>query len=390
MLFKILLNFIYGYKQVEIEGYYLERFLNEILKNSIFVWKIDRIQINKVRINASNSAIIDLKEIALKNQCLMKITKDCGIPAIVKRYKKRRYIFGLSFTFFIMIFAISRFIWNIDVSGNIEIDKKQVIEIAKKSGLSIGKYKQKIDTESVIKDIKNSLDNVSWVGVDYKGTNAIIKIVEGQKIPMVVNENDFCNIVAKKDGEIQKIVAQNGTVMCKDGDNVKQGQILIAGWMEGLYTGKYFVNSEGSVKAKISYSETTKIYKNEIERKHTGKRDKKVSIKMKNLQINLFKRVSKFKKYDTIETIKSLRLSSNFYLPIKFVIYDSFEVEEIKKYNDFETAKTNGELTAKSKLDKKIKGELINSDTKITEYNDYYSVTVYYDVIEEIGTKEKI
>ena len=32
MLFKILLNFIYGYKQVEIEGYYLERFLNEILK----------------------------------------------------------------------------------------------------------------------------------------------------------------------------------------------------------------------------------------------------------------------------------------------------------------------------------------------------------------------
>ncbi len=390
MLFKILLNFIYGYKQVEIEGYYLERFLNEILKNSIFVWKIDRIQINKVRINASNSAIIDLKEIVYKNQCLMKITKDCGIPAIVKRYKKRRYIFGLSFTFFIMIFAISRFIWNIDVSGNIEIDKKQVIEIAKKSGLSIGKYKQKIDTESVIKDIKNSLDNVSWVGVDYKGTNAIIKIVEGQKIPMVVNENDFCNIVAKKDGEIQKIVAQNGTVMCKDGDNVKQGQILIAGWMEGLYTGKYFVNSEGSVKAKISYSETTKIYKNEIERKHTGKRDKKVSIKMKNLQINLFKRVSKFKKYDTIETIKSLRLSSNFYLPIKFVIYDSFEVEEIKKYNDFETAKTNGELTAKSKLDKKIKGELINSDTKITEYNDYYSVTVYYDVIEEIGTKEKI
>lgn len=335
MLFKILLNFIYGYKQVEIEGYYLERFLNEILKNSIFVWKIDRIQINKVRINASNSAIIDLKEIALKNQCLMKITKDCGIPAIVKKYRKRRYIFGLSFAFFIMIFAISRFIWNIDVSGNIEIDKKQVIEIAKKSGLSIGKYKQKIDTESVIKDIKNSLDNVSWVGVDYKGTNAIIKIVEGQKTPMVVNENDFCNIVAKKDGVIQKVVAQNGTVMCKDGDNVKQGQILIAGWMEGLYTGKYFVNSEGSVKAKISYSETTKIYKNEIERKHTGKRDKKVSIKMKNLQINLFKRVSKFKKYDTIETIKSLRLSSNFYLPIKFVIYDSFEVEEIKKYNDF-------------------------------------------------------
>lgn len=390
MLFKILLNFIYGYKQVEIEGYYLERFLNEILKNSIFVWKIDRIQINKVRINASNSAIIDLKEIALKNQCLMKITKDCGIPAIVKKYRKRRYIFGLSFAFFIMIFAISRFIWNIDVSGNIEIDKKQVIEIAKKSGLSIGKYKQKIDTESVIKDIKNSLDNVSWVGVDYKGTNAIIKIVEGQKTPMVVNENDFCNIVAKKDGVIQKVVAQNGTVMCKDGDNVKQGQILIAGWMEGLYTGKYFVNSEGSVKAKISYSETTKIYKNEIERKHTGKRDKKVSIKMKNLQINLFKRVSKFKKYDTIETIKSLRLSSNFYLPIKFVIYDSFEVEEIKKYNDFETAKTNGELTAKRKLDEKIKGELINSDTKITEYNDYYSVTVYYDVIEEIGTKEKI
>lgn len=66
------------------------------------------------------------------------------------------------------------------------------------------------------------------------------------------------------------------------------------------------------------------------------------------------------------------------------------KLKKLKNITIFETAKTNGELTAKRKLDEKIKGELINSDTKITEYNDYYSVTVYYDVIEEIGTKEKI
>ena len=390
MFLKILFNFLLGYKIVEIEGYFVEKFLNSSLKDNLFLWNLKRRSATVLRVNVADSDFGKLKNIVNKNQCLLKVISSRGIPNIYQRYKKRRYLIYASIVFIFFIFSISRFVWNIEVVGNSRLSKEDVISLVENDGLKIGKYKGKIDTEKIIKKIRAEREDISWIGIELKGTNAIVKIVETEEKPMVVDENDFCNIVAKKDGIISKISAQNGTIMVKDGDEVKQGQILIAGWMEGLYTGKYLVHSNGKVEAIIKYSQSEKIYKKETVRKRTERKENKFSIKVKNFQINLFKTLSKFEKYDTIDSVKNIQLSPNFYIPINFVKYTNFEVEESLVEHDFEDAKRVGEATAKQKLDDLIKGEIVDTKTEITEKDDYYVVTVYYDVIEEIGTKEKI
>lgn len=390
MFLKILFNFLLGYKIVEIEGYFVEKFLNSSLKDNLFLWNLKRRSATVLRVNVADSDFGKLKNIVNKNQCLLKVISSRGIPNIYQRYKKRRYLVYASIVFIFFIFSISRFVWNIEVVGNSRLSKEDVISLVENDGLKIGKYKGKIDTEKIIKKIRSEREDISWIGIELKGTNAIVKIVETEEKPMVVDENDFCNIVAKKDGIISKISAQNGTIMVKDGDEVKQGQILIAGWMEGLYTGKYLVHSNGKVEAIIKYSQSEKIYKKETVRKRTERKENKFSIKVKNFQINLFKTLSKFEKYDTIDSVKNIQLSSNFYIPINFVKHTNYEVEESLVEHDFEDAKRVGEATAKQKLDDLIKGEIVDTKTEITEKDDYYVVTVYYDVIEEIGTKEKI
>lgn len=390
MFLKILFNFLLGYKIVEIEGYFVEKFLNSSLKDNLFLWNLKRRSATVLRVNVADSDFGKLKNIVNKNQCLLKVISSRGIPNIYQRYKKRRYLIYASIVFIFFIFSISRFVWNIEVVGNSRLSKEDIISLVENDGLKIGKYKGKIDTEKIIKKIRAEREDISWIGIELKGTNAIVKIVETEEKPMVVDENDFCNIVAKKDGIISKISAQNGTIMVKDGDEVKQGQILIAGWMEGLYTGKYLVHSNGKVEAIIKYSQSEKIYKKETVRKRTERKENKFSIKVKNFQINLFKTLSKFEKYDTIDSVKNIQLSPNFYIPINFVKYTNFEVEESLVEHDFEDAKRVGEATAKQKLDDLIKGEIVDTKTEITEKDDYYVVTVYYDVIEEIGTKEKI
>lgn len=390
MFLKILFNFLLGYKIVEIEGYFVEKFLNSSLKDNLFLWNLKRRSATVLRVNVADSDFGKLKNIVNKNQCLLKVISSRGIPNIYQRYKKRRYLVYASIVFIFFIFSISRFVWNIEVVGNSRLSKEDIISLVENDGLKIGKYKGKIDTEKIIKKIRSEREDISWIGIELKGTNAIVKIVETEEKPMVVDENDFCNIVAKKDGIISKISAQNGTIMVKDGDEVKQGQILIAGWMEGLYTGKYLVHSNGKVEAIIKYSQSEKIYKKETVRKRTERKENKFSIKVKNFQINLFKTLSKFEKYDTIDSVKNIQLLPNFYIPINFVKYTNFEVEESLVEHDFEDAKRVGEATAKQKLDDLIKGEIVDTKTEITEKDDYYVVTVYYDVIEEIGTKEKI
>lgn len=230
----------------------------------------------------------------------------------------------------------------------------------------------------------------AWVGIEFKGTNAIIKIVKANSKPETEDENYFCNIVANKDAKITKITTKNGTAVVTVGAEVKKGDILIAGWMQGEHTEKYFVNASGEIKGEINYSQTEKIMKNEVKRERTGKKEKKITIKINNFKINLYKKFSKFKKYDTIVAEKNLKIFKNLYLPITIVENTNFEVNEIKETRDYEQAKNLGELTAKSKLNALSFEKLQNQETEVQEKEDCFEVKVTYQVIEEIGTKEKI
>ncbi len=77
---------------------------------------------------------------------------------------------------------------------------------------------------------------------------------------------------------------------------------------------------------------------------------KKYGIKFKKKQINLFKTLSKFEKYDTINEDKKMMLFSNFYLPIEIIKITN------KEYTMQEKIYTEEEL--KEILINKLKAEL--------------------------------
>ncbi len=390
MLFKILLKFLFGYFKIEIEGYYVEKFINSCINNNIFLWRTSRTKTTIMNANIGTDDINKAEELAKRYQCHIKILREKGVPFILKKYKKRKLFFILLLALIVIIIALSKFVWNVEVLGNNKVDAEEIIEMAKEDGLNIGVLKSKVDSGKIINRIRMEREDIAWIGIEIKGTNAIIKIVEADEKPDVVNEDEFSNIVAKKSGVITKITATNGTAMHQVGDTVNKGDILISGWMEGKYTGKYYVNSNGEVKAKIIYTQIEQINKSEDKRNQTGKSESKYSIKFNNFQINFYKRLSKFKKYDTMYTTNKVKLFPNFYLPIDIIKTTNYEVNETEISYDENTAKATGEKIAQEKLDKMVEGEVINKNTEITDKGNYFNVKVIYEVIENIGTKEKI
>ena len=178
--------------------------------------------------------------------------------------------------------------------------------------------------------------------------------------------------------------------MVTEGSEVKKGDILIAGYMEGKYTDKYYVNAQGEVKAKVTYAQNEKIYKKETKKEQTGNFEKKYAIKINNFKINFYKTLSKYENYDTMYTSKKLKLFSNFYLPIEIIKYTNYEVTNTEITYNEEQAKAEGQSRAEEKLNSLITGEIAEKNVSITDMGDYYDVKVTYDVIEDIGTKEKI
>lgn len=386
-----LLQYIEGYVDIVVEGYYIERFINICSNKQIDLWNLKRI--DSITINASIkiSEFRKLKQICKKTKCKVKIKNKKGLPFLVRKYKKRKVFIGFLLLIIIVIISLSNFVWNIEVEGTTSINPQEIINIAKEEGLDIGKLKGSIDTKKVINQIRLKRDDVAWAGIEIKGTNVKIKIAEADKKPEIIDESEFCNIVADKDGIISKVSARNGTPLVKQGDVVKKGDIIIAGWLEGKYTDKQYVHSQGEVTAKVYYTSTQNVELKEVQKIETGNIDKSYAIKVNNFQINLPKTLPKFKKYDTIETNKKLKLFSDFYLPIEIVEKEYKEYEETTIIHSIEEAKQIGIDRAAEQLQENLKDKKItNKEVKVKSEPNSVEVEVIYEVEEKIGIEEKI
>ena len=392
MLIKIILNYIIGYIRIAVEGYYIERFINICRNKKIITWNLKRNKNIKVEMNIGIKDFKEIKEIARKTKCKVKIIKKKGIPFFLNKYKKRKIFFGFLILIILLIGITSNFIWNIEI---IQEDGKSldgIYEDIIESGLNIGMAKSKVNTKEVISKVRLKREDIAWMGIELKGTNAIIRLVKAEAKPQIIDENDYCNIISDKVGVVTKINAQNGTAAVKVGDTINVGTTLINGWMEGKYTGIRYVHAQGEVEAKVWYTKKTKILYNTTERRETGNLENKYKLKINNFEINLSKRVSKFKIYDTINEEKKFKIFSDFYLPISIIKTTNKEqIEEEKRY-DIEQAKNIGIATLEEQLQNEIpdKEKIVNENVNTYEKEDGIEIFVTYEVLENIGTNEKI
>ena len=369
MYLKIIFSYLLGYLRITVEGYYIERFINICKTKHIAIWNLKRNKDICLYLNVRISEFKNLRDVAKKTKCKIKIKSKKGMPFLLHQYKKRK-IFGILLilvAFFIWL--SSNFVWNVDILEENENDFVNIRQDLENEGLKIGNLKSKIDTKQIINKIRLERKDIAWMGIELKGTNAIVKIVKADEKPDIIDENEYCSMISDKVGVITKINAQSGTANVKVGDTIKEGDILINGWMEGKYTGIRYVHAKGEIEAKVWHTKNKKIFYNITERTETGIIENRYEIKFNNFKINLYKKLSKFEIYDTIEAENKIRIFSDFYLPISVVKKTNKELKEEQKQYTLEEAKNKGIEELQKELDNEIedKNSIVNKNVNTYE-----------------------
>ena len=392
MIIKKIINYIYGYLRIIVEGYYIERFINICRNQNYMMWNIKKANDINIELNIEIKQFRQICKIAQKTQCKIKIKAKRGLPFLLNKYKKRKLFILLLFLILFLIFFSSQFVWNIEITEESGLTIENIIEDIQNAGLKIGTLKDDIDTKEIINKVRLQRNDIAWIGIELKGTNAIVKLVKAEEKPEIIDENEYCNIVSDKNGVIAKINAQDGTANVNIGDTVSVGDVLINGWMEGKYTGVRYVHAKGEVEARVWYTMNKTIEYTTTEKQYTGKEDINYGIKVNNFKINFPKGVSKFNFYDTIETENKVKLFSNFYLPISVVKTTYKEYEEIEKTYSLEEAKNLGIQEIEEELENQIenKENIVNKNINTYEHENCIDIYVTYEVLEKIGTNEKI
>ena len=391
MLFKIILNYLFGYLNIKVEGFFSERFINVCSNKKIFLWNLKKSNSSILNTNISIKDFKKIKDVCKKTKCKISINSKKGMPFIFYKYKKRKIFIFLFIIVLVTIIISSMFIWNIEIDGIHNIDKNELMSELKEKGLDVGKLKKNIDTKSIVSNIRLERDDISWLEINVRGTNAIVSVVEAEKKPELINDNQYCDIVSDKRGIVEKITAEKGTALVKKGDIIEVGTKLIGGFMEEKYTDKRYVHAKGEIKARVWYTKRLKSKFTREEREKTGIEKKKYSIIFNNFRINLYKSIPNFEKYDTINEEKRLKLFSNFYLPI--VIQKDTYKEVLSKQVTY--GKTELQNLLAEELEKEFENENIkNIKNKIVNVyqknNNELEIELIYEAVEFVGKEEYI
>lgn len=393
MIFRWIYMLFSGYVTVIIEGFFVERFINICRSNNIVLLDIERENSTYLKIKILKSDFKDIRHIAKRTKCKIKIDKKSGIPFFINKYRKRKVFAIAILVIAIFIFISTKFVWNIEINGNEKIAKEEILELVSEYGITKGILKKKIDTDKISNGIRLERDDISWVGITLKGTNAIINIKESIETPEVIDKNEICNIVANRDATISKLVVHSGTARVEVGDEVKEGDLLVEGVMEGVHLGNRNVHADAIVTGSINLQKEKKEEFMQTKKVETGNMEIKREICINNFKINLNKKLSNFENYDTIYSSNRIRLFSNFYLPIEIKKTEYKEIKsELVEYSEIEL---------KDKLEKELEEEMQNEynisnyenktkDVEATKEPDGMRVKLTYEIKEDIGTKVKI
>lgn len=163
MYIKILLNYILGYVNIFVEGFFTERFINNCMSNNIFIFNIKRDKSTIMYVSVGIKDFKKVAKIAKQTKCKIKILSKKGFPFVFNKYKKRKFFVIALTSIIVGIIILSNFVWNIELQGNSKIDSNEIIQIVNNEGLTIGKLKKSLDLKSIINKIRLERQDIAWV-----------------------------------------------------------------------------------------------------------------------------------------------------------------------------------------------------------------------------------
>ncbi|WP_249168644.1 sporulation protein YqfD [Alkaliphilus sp. B6464] len=382
-----------GYVIVKVEGLALERFINMCIARGIYLWDIKRINYTTLEAKIGIQGFKELRNIVKRAGCRVSIHKKNGYPFWVHKLKKRKMLLvGAFFCFLILVFS-STFIFSIEIIGNEELEKSEIISSLNELGLKPGTNKYLVNLKEIETELILDVDQIAWVGIEVRGIRAKVEIVEKRLAPDKIDKNTPCNVIAKKNGVIEKVIARNGDAVVEEGDIVTKGDMLINGVVQRENMDEpMFVHSYGEVYAKTYYETTESKNLIEIKKDKTGQKFKKRTFNFGSIELSFNKGDIPYNVYIVEKKSKRPFQWRNIGLPVEIITEDYYEAIQFEERIDEIQAKNDIHKEAINKLleDIPLDAKILNTQIDFTIQDDILYGKVIIEVLENIAEQKTL
>lgn len=384
-----IIDYIKGFVKINIQGLFIERFINVCMRRNIHLWDIENTGKNEMNMNISTKGFKLLRPVARKTKTKVKILKKKGLPFFFSRYRRRKlFIAGIVVMLF-ALYYITSLVLIIDIKGNSIVSDEKVLSSLENNGFKSGMRSSKVDIVKLQNGVMLDIDELSWLWIDIDGIKATVEVKEKVPMPKIIDKNTPCNIISSKDGVVSSISATNGKRVVGVGDVVSKGDLLISGIIGSRYEGYKFMHSSGNVMARTWYEKSVKIPLFKEEYSLTGKKIKKSTVNFFGFGVKLYlKNEIPYEHYKSSGIVRRMKLFGNYYLPFSF---SKSTYEECVK-NEIPISEKEGYDIGMKEIQEELE-KSFSQNTSVVSIDGHYEkidsghilVTANYECIEDIG-----
>lgn len=253
-----------GMVKVRLTGCSPERFFNLCGQGDVEIWNISCAD-HEYECCMTVQGFFACRPLAKKAGIRLKLLKKRGLPFFFYRNRKRKLWAAGFFSFFMILYLCSLFIWDIEFQGNLRHSDQELLNFLKTEEISCGVRKGGIDCEELEGRIRSWYPDVTWVSARVTGTRLYVHIKENDVV-LTVPEKDQtpADLAAAENGTIVSMVVRSGIPTVRPGDTVEKGQVLVSGTIPitddgGTVVSEYTVRADADIVGRHRKVEKTKV-----------------------------------------------------------------------------------------------------------------------------------
>ncbi len=381
-----------GAVRIRLTGYSPERFLNLCNFKGLEIWDIRCVD-GDYEFWMTLGDFRRVRPLVRKSKVRLKIVSRRGLPFFLKRNRKRKMWATGAACFFLLLYAMNLFIWDIEFEGNYRYTDDTLSRYLEERSVVCGMRKYLVDCPGLESELRAAFPEISWVSARLSGTRLLIHIKENQVLSDIEKEDEApADLMARKEGVIRSMIVRSGSAQVSLGESVEAGQILVKGTVSitddsGQEVKTYDVRADGDIWAQTEYSYEEEIPIIRQVRVPTGREKSGWFLKIGGFSYTWLLPAFGEKEWDYVTEEQQVRLFGNFYLPVFVGTIKGREMEEYERpYTEEEILELAADYNRRFAENLKEKGvQILENDDRIERSAGNCILKGQLTVLEQIG-----
>ncbi len=181
---------------------------------------------------------------------------------------------------------VPKFVFFYTVTGNERVPEELILRTLDELGVGVGTYGPSIKPQAVKNKILCRIPELKWITIQQNGMRATVVVREREPSELVYERKAPRNVVATRAGTLTRVSVLAGNCLCKPGQSVVQGQLLVSAYTDLGY--KTQVSSAlAEIYAKTWRKSRTVTPASVLEKQYTEESHRQVSLRLGRKRITL-------------------------------------------------------------------------------------------------------